>query len=65
MPGNGHVARGGSPQLQLSEVLDGANHLRGVAVLVRRFFDDDSSIPPPKKIIIHPQKYRVQRAEPA
>ena len=44
------------PELQLSEVLDGANHLRGVAVLVRRFFDDDSSIPPPKKIIIHPQK---------
>jgi len=53
------------PELQVSEVLDGADHLRGVAVLVRRFFDDDSSIPPPKKIIIHPQKYRVQRAEPA
>ena len=30
----GPFARGGSPQLQLSEVLDGANHLRGVAVLV-------------------------------
>ena len=33
-PMYGPFARGGSPQLQLSEVLDGADHLRGVAVLV-------------------------------
>ena len=34
MPMYGLVARGGSPQLQLSEVLDGADHLAGVRVLV-------------------------------
>ena len=49
-----------SCELQLSEVLDGADHLRGVRVLVRRFFDDDSSIPPPKKFTIYHQKCRVQ-----